>query len=73
MADPLKAGAKVKKSGVYSVLHDGGHVAAHEVTCVAGKLFPSCGECGDKVRFLLVRAATHVSRHEQFRVRFEAH
>ncbi len=54
------------------VLHEGDHVAAHEVTCVAGKPFPNCAKCGDKVRFLLVRAATHVNRHEQFRVRIEA-
>jgi hypothetical protein len=69
MADALKAGETVKKSGIYSVLHDGEHVGAHEVTCVAGRPFPSCGECGEKVRFLLVRAARHVSRHEQFKSR----
>jgi hypothetical protein len=72
MADALKAGAMVKKSGVYSVRHDEDHVAAHEVTCVAGKPFPNCGECGDKVQFLLVRGAMHVTRHEQFKARIAA-
>jgi hypothetical protein len=72
MADALKAGAMVKKSGIYTVSHAGDHAAAHEVTCVAGKPFPNCGECGDQVRFLLVRAATHVNRHEQFKSRLSA-
>jgi len=72
MANALKAGETVKKSGIYSVRHEGDHVGAHNVTCVAGKPFPSCGECGEKVRFLLVRHATHVSRHEQFKSRVSA-
>jgi hypothetical protein len=69
VADALIAGATIKKSGIYSVRHDGDHAGAHDVTCVAGKPFPLCAECGDKVRFVLVRAATHVGRHEQFRTR----
>jgi hypothetical protein len=72
MANALKAGETVKKSGIYSVRHEGDHVVAHNVTCVAGKAFPSCGECGEKVRFLLVKHATHVSRHEQFKSRIAA-
>jgi hypothetical protein len=69
MADPSKAGDTVKKSGIYSVRHKGEHADDHEVTCVAGKAFPGCAECGDAVRFHLVRHATHVSRHEQFKSR----
>jgi hypothetical protein len=72
MADGLKAGDTVKKSGIYSVRHAEDHVGAHEVTCVAGKTLPACGECGEKVRFLLLRHATHVSRHEQFKMRLSA-
>jgi hypothetical protein len=72
MADALKAGDTVKKSGIYSVRHEDEHVGAHDVTCVAGKPLPSCAECGEKVRFVLVRAATHVSRHEQFKARLSA-
>jgi hypothetical protein len=69
MADPSKAGDMVKKSGVYSVRHGEQHARDHEVTCVAGKAFPSCLECGEAVRFLLVKHATHIGRHEQFKAR----
>lgn len=69
MADPFRAGDTVKKSGIYSVHHKDGHAEDHDVTCLAGKTFPDCGECGDAVRFLLVRHATLVSRHEQFKSR----
>jgi hypothetical protein len=68
MADAFKAGDKVKKSGVYSVVHDGAHVKAHDVTCLAGKVFPPCDECGDAVRFHLVRHAQNVLRHDLFKI-----
>jgi hypothetical protein len=68
MAEALKAGDKVKKSGVYSVAHEGKHAAAHEVTCIAGITFPPCDECGDAVRFTLVKHAKHIVRHEHFRM-----
>ena len=67
MADTFKSGDKVKKSGIYSVLHEGKHADAHDVTCIAGKMFPQCGECGNAVRFLLVRHATHIGRNEHFK------
>ncbi len=67
MADRFKSGDKVKKSGIYSVLHEGEHADAHDVTCIAGKMFPECGECGGAVRFLLVRHATHIGRNEHFK------
>jgi hypothetical protein len=66
MADPFKAGDKVRKSGIYSAVHEGKHANAHEVTCIAGKRFPSCRECGEEVRFVLVRHAKDVNRHEHF-------
>jgi hypothetical protein len=65
----FKPGENVKKSGIYSARHHADHANAHDVTCVAGKPFPPCGECGEDVRFLLVRAAPHVGRHEQFKSR----
>jgi hypothetical protein len=67
MVDTFKPGEKVKKSGIYSVTHDGEHAQAHEVTCVAGKTFPPCEECGEDVRFLLVKHAKHVGHHEHFK------
>jgi hypothetical protein len=67
MAELFKPGAKVKKSGIYAVVHDDNHADAHEVTCVSGKVFPSCGECGEDVRFRLVKHAVLIGRHEQFK------
>jgi hypothetical protein len=63
----FKARDKIRKSGIYSVLHDGKHRAPHEVTCVAGKTFPLCDECGELVQFVLVRHAKLVGRHDNFR------
>lgn len=67
MADPNRAGEKIKKSGIYSVLHEGKHAESHDVTCIAGKRFPPCTECGDAVQFVLVRHARHVASQEHFR------
>jgi hypothetical protein len=66
MTDIFEAGATVKKSGIYSVVHDRKHAEDHEVTCVAGREFPPCNQCGGAVRFLLVRPAKHVNRNEYF-------
>jgi hypothetical protein len=49
MSDTYQPGDKVKKSGIYAVLHDGTHEEKHEVTCVAGKTFPPCHGCGADV------------------------
>jgi len=67
MAAPIKAGEKIKKSGIYSVLHDGKHAESHEVTCIAGKTFPLCNDCGELVRFVLMKHAKHVGRSEHFK------
>ncbi len=66
MSDIYKPGDKVKRSGIYAVLHDDDHEENHEVTCVAGKTFPPCNGCEGEVRFTLVRAAHHVMRHKAF-------
>ena len=36
MASPNKAGDRIKKSGIYSVVHEGQHAETHEATCLAG-------------------------------------
>jgi hypothetical protein len=59
-------GEKVLKSGIYRVVHDENHAEPHEVTCVASEPFPPCRNCGGAARFTLVRAAHHVTDHEQF-------
>jgi hypothetical protein len=67
MSDDYKPGDKVKRSGIYAVVHDEEHEEEHEVTCVAGKAFPPCNDCEGKVRFRLVRAAHHVTKHRNFK------
>jgi len=66
MSGAWNAGDRVN-SGIYSVRHKGEHTHDHEVTCVSGKTFPSCNECGAEVCFVLVRHATYIRRHEQFK------
>lgn len=60
-------GEKVPKSGIYRVVHDENHESPHEVTCVSDEPFPPCRNCGDAARFALVRAAQHITEHEQFK------
>jgi hypothetical protein len=67
IGDIFKPGDKVPHSGIYAVTHDKAHAAAHEVTCVFGKVFPPCNGCGNHPRFKLVRAAHHVETHENFK------
>jgi len=46
-------GETVQTSGVYIVTHRE-HRAEHEVTMLAGTVFPTCAVCGSDVRFKLV-------------------
>ena len=63
----FKPGESVPHSGIYKVLHDAHHAEQHEVTCIYGKPFPPCNHCGHRVRFILMRAAQHISTHDHFR------
>jgi hypothetical protein len=64
--DIFKPGDEVPHSGIYRVLHDTQHTQEHEVTCVDGKHFPPCNHCGHHVRFVLERAAQHISSNDNF-------
>ena len=55
MADQYKPGDRVPRSGIYRVIHDPVHCQEHEVTCVRRKKFPTCNDCGGRVRFELAR------------------
>jgi hypothetical protein len=57
-----------KQSGIYQVIHDPAHVQEHEVTCVSRKKFPPCRDCHHP-RFVLIKAAHHIERHELFKGR----
>lgn len=65
MSGEFKPGDMVMKSGIYKVTHDG-HTPPHEVTCVMGEPFPPCNTCSHP-RFVLVRTAHHVAKHEHFK------
>jgi hypothetical protein len=67
VGDEFKPGDRVQASGIYRVTHDKNHTAAHDVTCVYGKIFPPCNGCGKHPRFVLVRAAKHIENHEDFK------
>jgi len=69
--DEFKPGDKIPTSGVYDVVHDrvdgDYHAHPHQVTAIAGKVFPRCRGCQDGVRFRLHLAAEHVQAHDLFK------
>ena len=66
IGDTFKPGEKVPHSGIYRVIHDPAHREAHEVTCIFDAPFPPCRGCNHP-RFVLVRAARHVSHDDDFK------
>jgi hypothetical protein len=67
MLEGKEEDATVNQSGIYRVVHDPVHLKEHEVTCVYGKKFPPCKNCGRHVRFVLERAAVHIENHKEFK------
>jgi hypothetical protein len=61
----LRPGDKAPQSGIYEVRHND-HRDHHQVTLKEGQAFPACRTCGDKVRFILLRAATPVEADADF-------
>src|SRR5271165_5020958 len=55
--DTFKPGDKVPASGIYDVIHDrldgDDHALPHQITAIAGTLFPPCRVCRDWVGFRL--------------------
>lgn len=60
-----RSGDEVPDSGVYTVLHDG-HRENHSATILRAERFPACAQCGSRVRFALVRAATPITDDSDF-------
>jgi hypothetical protein len=52
--DSFKPGEIVPASGVYCVEHHS-HRLMHSATLVMNTLFPRCKQCGNAVRFILLR------------------
>jgi len=71
--EEFKPGQKVPASGIYDVVHDkldgDDHALPHQVTAIAGKVFPPCRGCHGSVRFRLHQAAEHVEEHHHFESR----
>lgn len=59
-------GIPVPETGIYEVIHDRGHRAAHEVVMHGGDLFPPCDQCDQRVRFKLIRTAPYIFDDEDF-------
>jgi hypothetical protein len=56
----FKPGDPIKETGIYEVIHEGGHRAAHEAVMLADDRFPACDTCFERVRFRLVRTAPYI-------------
>jgi hypothetical protein len=69
--EEFKPGDKVPTSGIYDVIHDrldgDQHAQTHQITAIAGRVFPLCRGCHGWVRFRLHQAAEHLDAHEHFR------
>lgn len=62
-----RVGERVPYSGIYRALHDN-HRLSHEVTLLAGQVFPRCNKCGLSVHFELVQEAPAAIHDRDFRV-----
>lgn len=63
----FRAGEPITETGIYRVFHSE-HRVSHEVTLLAGQVFPTCAECGSDVHFELLRSAPEISRDTSFRI-----
>ena len=59
-------GEPIRLTGIYEILHDRDHRAAHEAVMHAGDFFPDCETCRDRVRFRMVRTAPYIFDDEDF-------
>jgi len=69
-AKEFAPGEKVPTSGVYDVTHDkvdgDDHAQHHQITFIAGAVFPRCKGCGQWVRFRPYHAAENVEAAPHF-------
>ena len=65
-----RQGSIVPESGIYDVIHceqHKPHDRKHQVTCIEGKRFPPCRDCGTDVQYQLFRGAIHIADHPLLR------
>jgi YjzC-like protein len=65
--EKFNTGQTVPQSGIYRVTH-AGHRLPHEVTLIAGEIFPRCSKCKDAVQFEAVRHATLAQADRSFKI-----
>lgn len=58
-------GQAIPASGIYTVFHEQ-HRLPHEVTLLAGEIFPRCAKCGNLVEFVLDQSAQYAPNSTQF-------
>ena len=63
--DTFKPGECAPESGVYRVVHHA-HRMPHDATVERGTLFPTCGRCGDRARFVFLQTAPFVRDDSDF-------
>ena len=60
----FRVGEPILESGIYRIFHSE-HRLSHEVTLIAGEIFPRCSVCRDDVHFELLKSALHTSRDRE--------
>jgi len=61
-----KPGDVVPESGIYAVIHWDRQFKSIEAIFIANQIFPPCKECGDGVRFQLLRTVPYILEDEDF-------
>jgi hypothetical protein len=61
----LNPGELIQHSGIYEICHEDETRAT--VILVRNTVFPLCRECGERVRYKLLRPVPHISEDEDFR------
>ena len=68
--EEFRAGEKIPTSGVYDVIHDRvdgqEHAQDHQLTLIAGNVFPNCKACQGWVKFRPHHAAQNLGSHPDF-------
>ena len=64
-SETFRAGEAVQVKGLYRVMHYA-HRLPHETAILALKKFPHCNQCGDRVRFELVRSVGELLKDYNF-------
>lgn len=61
MPQLYKSSERIPESGIYRVIH-AQHRLPHEVTLIAGQIFPPCAKCHEEVRFQMIRELPSLER-----------